>query len=396
MHFGWAMSIYKRNDTGMWFVQVRRKGFPPLNRSFSKKSDATMWERNVLAEIDACRANPHQAFDYTKFTTVETPNFEVFEVGMNAEIVEFDERGNEIRRATEVRQDRPYPLWWAVERYISEEVQKFKSWKSMTDRLNMWKNSEFGQESLYDIMPEMLFRWMKNRRKKDGSPASASTVRNDLFQLSSLYETAGKPTTKGGWNITDLKNPVKDILLPPPPNARQRRLNRTEEHDLFSALSDSPRSQEIIPFIIIALATGMRKSEILETTVLEIVDGQQGYSIKKQDTKNGHPRLIHLSENSTASVIQLMQGKRPEDRIFSMSESDVSNEWTRARERAGCKDLRLHDIRHEAISRLADVGLSIGALASMSGHRTAQTLLKYVNASETDIREKLSKISKNQ
>lgn len=376
----------------MWFAQVRRKGFPPLNRSFAKKSDATMWERNVLAEVDACRANPHRTFDYTKFINVETSNFEVFEVGMNAEIVEFDERGNEIRRATEVRKERPYPLAWAVDRYISEEVHKFKSWKSMTDRLTMWKNSEFGQESLYDIFPEMLFRWMKNRTKKDGSPASASTIRNDLFQLSALYETARKPITQGGWNISDLKNPVKDILLPPPPHGRQRRLNRTEERDLFSALSDSHRANEIIPFIIIALATGMRKSEILETTVREIVDGQKGYSIRKQDTKNRHPRLIHLSENATACVIQLMNGKRHDDRLFSMSDSDVSNEWSRARERAGCKDLRLHDIRHEAISRLADVGLSIGALASMSRHKTMQTLLKYVNASETDIREKLEKL----
>lgn len=352
-----------------------------------------MWERNVLAEIDACRANPHRPFDQMKFLKPETPNY--IEID-NPEVVFFDDDGNKTgtyKLLTKEDMDKLIPLGRAINRYIDEELHRFKSSKSMYDRLKMWENSEFGLQSIFDITPEALFKWMKNRRKKDGSPASPSTIRNDLFQLSAVFEIAIKPITKGGWNIEGLKNPVKDILLPPPPNARQRRLNRTEEQDLFSALSDSHRSNEIIPFIIIALNTGMRKSEILETTVSEIQDGQFGYSIRKQDTKNGHPRLIHLSENATASVLQLMQGKKQTDRLFSMSESDVSNEWKRARERAGCKDLRLHDIRHEAISRLADVGLSIGALASMSGHRTAQTLLKYVNASEADIREKLTKIS---
>lgn len=384
------MSMNKRADTGKWFVQIRRKGFPAMSRSFAKKGDATMWERSVLAEIDACRANPHRPFDWQSFINNETPHYEV----MEAEPVEFDKNGNLIETydAIELRPERPYPLWACIDRYITEELHKFKSAKSMLNRLTEWKTSEFRNTSLYDITPETLFNWMKNRRKKDGSHASASTIRNDMFQLSALFEIALKPTTKGGWNILDLKNPVKDILLPPPPKGRQRRLNRREEEDLFSALAGGIRANQMIPFIIISLSTGMRRGEILETTVSEIRDGQFGYSIAKPDTKNGHPRLIHLSENASACVIELMRNKRPDERLFTMSENDISNDWKKARSMAGCKDLRLHDIRHEALSRLADVGLSIGALSSMSGHRTAQTLLRYVNASEADIREKLMKM----
>lgn len=353
-----------------------------------------MWERNVLAEIDACRANPHRSFDQLKFLKPETPNY--IEIDNPEPVVFFDEEGNETgtsKLLTKEDMDKLIPLGWAINKYINEELHRFKASKSMYDRLKMWENSEFGLQSIFDITPEALFRWMKNRRKKDGSPASPSTIRNDLFQLSAVFEIAIKPITKGGWNIEGLKNPVHEIQLPPSPPPRQRRLNRNEENALFSALSGGTHASEMIPFIIISLSTGMRKSEILQTTVSEIQDGQFGYSIRKQDTKNGHPRLIHLSENATSCVIELMRNKKPSERIFSMSESDVSNDWAKARKLAGCHDLRLHDIRHEALSRLADVGLSIGALSSMSGHRTAQTLLRYVNASEADIREKLTKIS---
>jgi len=38
------------------------------------------------------------------------------------------------------------------------------------------------------------------------------------------------------------------------------------------------------------------------------------------------------------------------------------------------------DITPEGLSRMAEKGLTIGELAEQSGHRTAQVLLRYVNA----------------
>ncbi|MFS8368604.1 tyrosine-type recombinase/integrase [Acetobacter oryzifermentans] len=86
-------------------------------------------------------------------------------------------------------------------------------------------------------------------------------------------------------------------------------------------------------------------------------------------------------------------GKTYGNKLFSICSTTVDNLWKTARKRAGCPDLRIHDLRHEAISRLADAGLSLGALASMSGHKTSQMLLRYINAKESDIREKLALIA---
>ena len=149
-------------------------------------------------------------------------------------------------------------------------------------------------------------------------------------------------------------------------------------------------ADEILAFFTLALATGMRKSEILEITASEVFDGESGLSIVKRDTKNGTPRTIYLSAKAEDAIKKLMHGKAGAQRLFSLAPTMICNGWRTARDNARCPDLRLHDLRHEAISRMADAGMSIGALSSMSGHKTSQMLMRYVNASEADIRAKLA------
>ena len=63
--------------------------------------------------------------------------------------------------------------------------------------------------------------------------------------------------------------------------------------------------------------------------------------------------------------------------------------WRAARQAAGIKGLHFHDLRHEGVSRMAEKGLTIGELAEQSGHRTAQVLLRYVNAKVSEVAKKL-------
>ena len=53
------------------------------------------------------------------------------------------------------------------------------------------------------------------------------------------------------------------------------------------------------------------------------------------------------------------------------------------------QDFRFHDVRHEALSRMADMNMTLGELQAQSGHRTAQMLMRYVNARPKDILAKL-------
>lgn len=65
--------------------------------------------------------------------------------------------------------------------------------------------------------------------------------------------------------------------------------------------------------------------------------------------------------------------------------------WRRVILNAGLADFHFHDLRHEAISRLFEMGLTVPEVASVSGHRTLAQLMRYSHANQQSIREKLVK-----
>ncbi|WP_148709668.1 tyrosine-type recombinase/integrase, partial [Pseudomonas syringae group genomosp. 3] len=52
-------------------------------------------------------------------------------------------------------------------------------------------------------------------------------------------------------------------------------------------------------------------------------------------------------------------------------------------------DFRFHDLRHEAVSRLVEGGLSDQEVSSISGHKSMQMLKRYTHLRSEDLVEKL-------
>ena len=55
----------------------------------------------------------------------------------------------------------------------------------------------------------------------------------------------------------------------------------------------------------------------------------------------------------------------------------------------GIENLYIHDLRHEAISRLFEMGLSIPEVALISGHRDPRMLFRYTHLRAEDVAEKI-------
>ena len=64
--------------------------------------------------------------------------------------------------------------------------------------------------------------------------------------------------------------------------------------------------------------------------------------------------------------------------------------WERLRKRAGLCDLRFHDLRHEAISRFFELGLSVPEVAVISGHKDARILFRYTHLKAEDLVKKIN------
>jgi integrase len=63
--------------------------------------------------------------------------------------------------------------------------------------------------------------------------------------------------------------------------------------------------------------------------------------------------------------------------------------WDRLRSRADLNDLRFHDLRHEAISRLFEMGLTVPEVALISGHKDVKILFRYTHLKVDSVVSKL-------
>jgi integrase len=80
---------------------------------------------------------------------------------------------------------------------------------------------------------------------------------------------------------------------------------------------------------------------------------------------------------------------RTEGKLFPITANAVRLAWDRLVRRAQIEDLHFHDLRHEAISRLFERGLSVPEVAHISGHKDARMLFRYSHAVRERVLEKL-------
>ncbi|WP_278368537.1 site-specific integrase [Acetobacter orientalis] len=362
---------------GKKFTGTVRLNGHSVSLTFSLKSQASEWCQRVELAIkdELARGIPFDKFAF---------------VPKKKEKPQTQKQIIEIQQIEEATPSSEWTLNRAIEEYKNTELESLKGFYQALNRLKAWQRHPFASLKLSELTPELIADYIK---EKKNAGLSASTIRNNVYRISAIYELAKKPKTKGGWNL-NLKNPVSDVSLPSLSGSRQRRLKTGEEARFLEAIKQGMYADELYIFCILAIETGMRKSEILSITKKEIHETPQGWSIFKQDTKNGENRTIFLSNRATDALKPLyekLKDKTSNSRLFQdLTSNSVNNHIVRARNRAGLEDFRLHDLRHEAVSRLADKGLSAGAISMQSGHRSMQTLLRYMNASEMDVRTKLN------
>ena len=102
--------------------------------------------------------------------------------------------------------------------------------------------------------------------------------------------------------------------------------------------------------------------------------------MKHPGDKQGNDVFCDLPLEATA-IIEAMPRKAKE--IFPYSVDAVSAAFTRACKLLGIDDLHFHDLRHDGISRLFEMGKTIPQAASVSGHRSWSSLKRYSHLRQT-------------
>ena len=117
-----------------------------------------------------------------------------------------------------------------------------------------------------------------------------------------------------------------------------------------------------------------------------------------RETKNGHARRIPLT-NRAADLLRERKAHRDTGNslVFPVSANAFRLCWERCKRIAAkpcpdIADLRFHDLRHEAVSRFFEMGLSVPEVALISGHRDPRMLFRYTHLRAEDIVAKFNGI----
>lgn len=349
-------SIRKRGNK--WQARVSVKLVGSIDKSFLTKADAESWA--TITEADMIRG--------------------VFVKRTDAERTTLSE---------------------ALDQYETEITLSKRGAYQERYRIKAWKQEKLAKQSLVSLRGLDFAKWRDNRLKE----VAPATVRLELAIISNLFNVARKE-----WGMERLVNPIESIRLPSVNNARSRVFYAGEEALLMAALEaaerdakgrwgDACRSSYLKPLVLLALETAMRRGELLSMRWEDI--RLKDRVVHLPITKNGQSRSVPLS--CKAVEILMGQTRRLYGAVFEgVTENAVKLAYIRAVKRARIAyveaggddprmlvDMHFHDLRHIAVTRLAERLPNIVELAAVSGHTDVRMLRRYYHPKAEELALKL-------
>jgi integrase len=325
-----------RKLRGRWQAQVRRRGVAPRAKSFDTKADAQRWAQDLEAEANRS--------------------------GWVAD--------TRLAEKTTLRE--------LLTRYCAEVTPGKRGAVSEASRINSILRCPMSHRTLAKLTSADVATY-RDERLKSVAPA---TVVRELNTVSHAIEIATRE-----WGLWLPRNPVKLVRRPQVPRGRTRRLKAGEEDRLLSAC-DRGRTPLMKPLIILAIETAMRRGEMLDLQWqhVDLVRCVAHLPL----TKNGDSRDIPLSRRAVAILKELKADKsRDAERVFPVTGNSIRLAFEHLRVRAEMNDFHFHDLRHEGISRLFELGLNIAEVSAISGHRELKMLMRYTHLRAVDLVSRL-------
>jgi len=338
------VATFRQRAAGVWEVQIRKTGFPTCSRTFDSKADARAWAAVVESEMERGTFRDRSKADKTTFGAI-------------------------------------------ISLYLQEVSPGKKGASSEQYRLGaILRDDPIAQVKMSSLTSKLMASWRDRRLKV----VSGSTTNRDLSLMSAVINWARR---EQGVHLSE--NPISMIRRPPEGRGRTRRLSNVEEKSLLTALVVPPRDEKgrhtgpsnkwMLPLVSFAIETAMRRSEILRLRWTD-VHLEERY-VHLSDTKNGDSRDVPLSSRAINILIELPRDES--GRVFPISADSVKKSFERATIRAGLENLRFHDLRHEATSRLAQKLSNVLELSSVTGHKSLQMIKRYYHPRAQDLASKL-------
>ena len=340
------MATYQER-AGRWRAIIRCKGHPTLSKTFPAKSLARAWAERTEREL--------------------------------AERIAYGRRDLDNRPMADVFH------WYKEEIGAMERI-------SGTQSGNLTRLEEgLGHVIAHELSAAHVIEHVKRRRLgkhelKSGmvAPAcSGATMNVELSYLSKVLKLAKamEMLTLTRDPVADARPVLKQRQFVAKPRKRDRRPTAEELEKLHayfqaSAWRASIPMNDIIDF---AIQTGRREGEITRLQWSDVDETTRTAllrDVKHPREKVGNNKRFPFLGDAWR-IVQEQPRLENEGRVFPFKSSSIGTAFTRACKNLGIKNLRFHDLRHEAASRLFEQGYSIEQVAAVTLHESWTDLKRY-------------------
>ncbi|THD04528.1 hypothetical protein B1991_17315 [Rhodanobacter lindaniclasticus] len=336
------MATYQKRGKA-WRAIIRRKGYPTISETFPTKGMAETWAQRQERAIAQQRA--HGTSDADAMTLSALIDWYVKHV----------EALEPLRRSK------------------ASDLQRIKGY-AIADRVAI------------QLKQGDYVRHIEGRRRTGAGPA---TVGNDLIWIRGVIKAARANLDLHASleELADATRYLRGARVIAKPKRRTRRLQPGEEDRLLAYLDAHYRLPmgDIVRF---ALASTRRQEEItrLRWADLDRAKGVMALAdVKHPTSKTGNDKTFRILPEAIAIVDRQ---PRVSEFVFPFNAKTIGSYFTAACRMLGIRDLRFHDLRHEATSRLFERGYAIHEVTQFTLHESWATLRIYTNLLPENVPEK--------
>lgn len=325
-----------------WRAQIRKQG-RSISKTFRTKAEAQAWAKNSEVDIETPRA----AASLTVGTLIE----------------DYRKAREESGRAVAPKSNEEYML------------RKLKL--------------AFADHLVHRLSTQDILKFAQDRK---GAGAGPYTISMDISKLGtvmrhmgSIQDLALPDVVKNAWPA------LNHLKLVGPGGKRERRPSPAELEKIFTWFREHPEYKLPMEAIIrVLMQSAFRRGEIFRITWTDLDEARRLVLVRDRKDprqKQGNDELVPLIGDAL-EIIQRQPRNAPDDRIFPYVPGTASKYFKWACDGKQIADLHLHDLRHEATSKLFEAGWDIPEVAAVTGHKDWRNLKRYTNLDPADVAEK--------
>lgn len=284
---------------------------------------------------------------------------------------------SEIRRGkqTGVTGQRGVTVGEAMLKFIDEKPDTDPS---MISAMRSFSREPIGKKLLYKWTEDDMVKYIKD---KNFGPASGE------FHFSSFCSVIKRARIVWKYAIPDILKQTRERLTYEGLIGKSKPRNRRPTDAEIELLLNFkyPKTFPMADIIRFAIASAMRCAEITRIERKTFTGKTVVVTDRKHPTKKiGNDKEVPLLPEAM-ELIEKQLASHDDERVFPYRAKYISETFIATCKSLGIVDLHFHDLRHEATSRLVELGLQPQQVQKYTGHEDLNMLMRYTHLDAKDV-----------